>query len=175
MSKRLELTGQKFGRLTVIKFSHINENVHGCWKCKCDCGNEKIIVGFRLKSGVTKSCGCLNWDQQRLPEGVAARNRALNSHKANAKARNLDHDLTDEQILALHKENCYYCGSPPSNVQQSKNGLYTYNGIDRVDSNIGYTIGNSVPCCSNCNYSKRDRSYEEFKAWIKQTHSHLNL
>ena len=76
-----DLTGQKFGRLTVIKrdierdFGELKEkgtrrgNVH--WLCKCDCGNEKLssVVGWQLKSGHTQSCGCLN------SEITAERNR----------------------------------------------------------------------------------------------------
>ena len=58
-TKRLELVGQRFGRLTVIAFSHIGHNRNSCWLCKCDCGVEKVIAGNNLKKGVTKSCGCL--------------------------------------------------------------------------------------------------------------------
>ena len=60
MSKRTEdLTGQKFGRLTVLSFSeYIKRRAH--WNCLCDCGNEKVIRGSSLKSGHTTSCGCLD-------------------------------------------------------------------------------------------------------------------
>lgn len=56
---RSNLIRQKFGRLTVIKFSHIGEHRNSYWICKCDCGNEIIISGNHLKSRITKSCGCL--------------------------------------------------------------------------------------------------------------------
>lgn len=58
--KLLDLTGKTVGRLTVIKFAGFNNTPHSFWLCKCDCGNEKIIRGYSLKSGNTKSCGCLN-------------------------------------------------------------------------------------------------------------------
>jgi len=56
--KLIDLTGQIFGRLTVISRS---ENKHGraYWRCKCECGNEKDVIGKELKSGNVKSCGCL--------------------------------------------------------------------------------------------------------------------
>lgn len=61
MSKRLELTGQKFNRLTVKSFHHIT-NGKAFWLCICDCGNETISLGHEVKSGKIKSCGCLHKD-----------------------------------------------------------------------------------------------------------------
>ena len=60
MSKRLDLTGKRFGKLIVLSFSH-SEKGFTYWNCKCDCGNEKIIRGTYLTSRTkpTKSCGCL--------------------------------------------------------------------------------------------------------------------
>ncbi len=49
-----DLTGKKFGRLTVLKYAGSSK-----WECKCECGNTKIIRGDSLRSGNTKSCGCL--------------------------------------------------------------------------------------------------------------------
>jgi len=181
MRKRLELIGQKFGRLTVIKFSHIDKSGHTYWKCKCDCGNETIVQGSSLKNGNTKSCGCLYAEstvknrvagaaKYRLPEGVAARNHILHNHKKNAKRRNIEQTLTDEQILELHKGNCYYCGALPSNINSPKhgNGSYIYNGIDRIDNNKGYALANVVSCCKTCNYAKKDMSMEEFTVWLNR-------
>lgn len=54
-----DLTGQKFGKLTIMKFIVRNEKGHSKWLCECECGNEKIILGNNLKSGLTKSCGCI--------------------------------------------------------------------------------------------------------------------
>ena len=58
-----DITNQRFGNLTVIKRveDYINSNGRRavCWLCKCDCGNEKIIRGISLRSGLVSSCGCL--------------------------------------------------------------------------------------------------------------------
>jgi hypothetical protein len=57
--KVIDITGQKFNRLTVIERSHFkNKNTY--WKCICECGNETIIRGRAIRNGETKSCGCLN-------------------------------------------------------------------------------------------------------------------
>lgn len=55
----IDLTGKKFGRLIVLKRAE-NKGTKTAWLCKCDCGNEKIVSGDKLKTGNTKSCGCLN-------------------------------------------------------------------------------------------------------------------
>lgn len=54
-----DLTGKKFGNLLVIERAGSDRNKNALWKCKCDCGNEKIVVANRLRSGETRSCGCL--------------------------------------------------------------------------------------------------------------------
>lgn len=59
MSKLIDLTGQKFGKLTVIERDKSFVKVVR-WVCKCDCGNTKTIRGYCLKDGTTQSCGCLS-------------------------------------------------------------------------------------------------------------------
>ena len=58
MSKRLDLTGKKFGRITVIQYAGKSKCNHIQWKCKCDCGKEIIVTTGHLRSGHTQSCGC---------------------------------------------------------------------------------------------------------------------
>lgn len=53
MGKLKDLTGMKFGRLTIIEYVGNSK-----WLCRCDCGNEKIIRGDRLKNGHATTCGC---------------------------------------------------------------------------------------------------------------------
>lgn len=59
----IDLTGKKFGKLTVVKRqpNHITPSgqTKAMWLCLCDCGNETIVSSQDLKSGHTKSCGCL--------------------------------------------------------------------------------------------------------------------
>lgn len=54
-----DLTGQRFGILTVIEFVGNNEYRASMWRCICDCTNEIIARGEDLRSGKTQSCGCL--------------------------------------------------------------------------------------------------------------------
>ena len=57
MTKRLDLTGQKFGRLLILEFVKVKNSIT-YWKARCDCGNEVIVRGTCVKTGHTTSCGC---------------------------------------------------------------------------------------------------------------------
>lgn len=53
------ITGETFGRLTVIERRGSNKDWKPMWLCRCECGNEGVFQGKLLKNGTTKSCGCL--------------------------------------------------------------------------------------------------------------------
>lgn len=55
MGKIIDLTGQRFGKLTVLEFSHIHLGL-AMWLCECDCGKERIVNGNRLRKGRSQSC-----------------------------------------------------------------------------------------------------------------------
>jgi len=60
MSAKIDLIGQRFGRLIVLEEAGKTKGKRQkiVWKCKCDCGKEKSIIGDSLRSGSAKSCGC---------------------------------------------------------------------------------------------------------------------
>lgn len=53
------LTGRRFGWLTVLERAGFSRNNHAKWICQCDCGNKITVFATNLKKGYTKSCGCL--------------------------------------------------------------------------------------------------------------------
>lgn len=59
MSQRLEIIGKVFGRLTVEKYVGSNSHGQAVWECSCACGGRKNALGYLLKRGEVKSCGCL--------------------------------------------------------------------------------------------------------------------
>ncbi len=63
MNPRLELAGQRFGRLLVLAPAGCLKRV-SLWLCACDCGAVKTLRGYQLKAGRIRSCGCLRVDVQ---------------------------------------------------------------------------------------------------------------
>ena len=53
------MEGTRFGRLVVSKLHSRDANYNKRWECACDCGNTTVVLGDKLKTGNTKSCGCL--------------------------------------------------------------------------------------------------------------------
>lgn len=71
-----DIEGQKFGRLLVVEFSGRTTNRRLLWKCICECGREVVTEGISLRTGNTKSCGCLNRElaaQRKLTHGHSGR------------------------------------------------------------------------------------------------------
>jgi len=58
MAKHIDLTGQVFGRLTVLEYAGRDKRYNAKWLCRCTCGREKVIYACALKSGNTVSCQC---------------------------------------------------------------------------------------------------------------------
>lgn len=105
--------------------------------------------------------------------------------KNQAKRRGLEFNLSSEEFHSLATGNCFYCKREPHRWcyptvmlggRQGKKGYnlergVKYNGIDRLDSKLGYFTENSVTCCATCNMAKSDMSLEQFKEWIKSVYN----
>lgn len=63
MGQYNDITGQRFGRWTVLSYADTKKNQYKSqparWNVRCDCGSERIILGYTLRNGNSKSCGCL--------------------------------------------------------------------------------------------------------------------
>ena len=172
-----DLTGRTFTNLTVKGFSGIVAR-RSHWRCLCSCGRETFVDGSKLLSGHTRSCGCIRrgmaqpWHRKEY--GRSVRNRVVWQYRTNAKSRGVSFDLTDEEIDSLFASDCWYCGRPPSltATRPKSYGEFTYNGIDRIDSFLGYTMGNVLPCCMECNYRKSAQPQQEFLLWVRRVAEH---
>ena len=66
----IDLAGQRFGKLTVLRYSHSGRG-GAWWLCRCDCGKETTVTAAKLRFGLTKSCGCLRhrkWAKPKPPK-----------------------------------------------------------------------------------------------------------
>ena len=177
--------GETFNYLTIIEYIPIKKTYLNkergerivrvaYYKCRCVCGNEKIIASSSVINGSIKSCGC---KKKELCVNAVKKHyeifsdpverRLFGSYK---KEKRRIFSLSFDDFKKLVNSNCHYCGSEPfllrGNKTKSKTKLL--NGIDRIDSSIGYEINNCVPCCIICNRAKNAMSLEDFISWIKK-------
>jgi hypothetical protein len=174
----INLLNQRFDRLLVIRLDGTGKQ-GARWECVCDCGNIVVTSSYSLRRGQTRSCGCYQIEQTRnaarIEYGESAFNLLLGAYKKGAKKRGLEFSLSKEMFREITKQNCFYCGKEPSQIMSNKcnNGDYIYNGIDRIDSNLGYVDNNVVPCCYTCNFMKGSMKYADFYNAIIQIYNNL--
>jgi 5-methylcytosine-specific restriction endonuclease McrA len=173
--KTKDLTGKTFGQWTVLgKAGYVQrwKAKRGfLWLCKCACGTTAKVLTASLNNGTSKSCGNCISAEKSIAKLIFTR------YKSEAKARKRNFTLTLLELESLIFSNCFYCNAPPSNIKKGKRkipGHLHYNGIDRVNSKIGYIKENCVSCCYHCNLAKSDYSLKEFLTWIKRLRNNLD-
>ena len=177
----LDFTGRRFGMLTVLhRINELTDQAY--WMCRCDCGKEHAVRQTGFHNGTTGSCGCARTEAVRkalsLPVGEGSIRRAITALKQSAKRRRIIVELSDTEIRALFSLPCHYCGVSGSNslktyhigpraAELREQSVVRMNGIDRLDSDLGYAAGNVVSCCKHCNISKRERHVKDFAKWVR--------
>jgi len=176
------LVGRVIGMLKIISLEDIKKDNRGknikYYLCKCECGKDCIKNSRYLTERLDNNCGCVKskivteWGKNRaLPKGEAAFNNLYNKYITSASRRGYKFELTKEDFRYLTKDKCKYCGLEPSQSAYSngyKTSDYIYNGIDRVNNDLGYIKENVVTCCKTCNFAKRNMIEQDFKSWLKR-------
>lgn len=189
-----DLTGQRFGRLMVLKQTPTNKSKYAFWLCLCDCGKKVTVKGTNLRYKQT-SCGCGSWYSSRDHKQSLIK-WIVRMYKGGATGRFLSFELSDEEFIKIIQNPCHYCGfqgrdwgakwyqeklrriktrQTKCHDDSAKNISLIGNGIDRIINNQGYTIENCVPCCQSCNWMKKDLTEQEFLNHIKQISSYRKL
>lgn len=160
--KELDLTNQKFGRLTVLEKAY-SKNNKTYWRCLCECGKETIKMGHAIKSGHTLSCGCLHTEQlvnRSRTHGMgktkinyvwlemkARCNNPKHKRYKDYGARGISYQDTWEHFEAFYND--------------MKEGYAEGLTLDRIDNNKGYSRDNCrwVSTLTQ-NNNKRNNVYE---------------
>jgi hypothetical protein len=185
MANVIDLVGLSFGRLKVLSRNEVKGNRRQVrWDCVCKCKNTHTVTGESLRSGKSKSCGCLLKEARFVKNKNTDRELAMllliyspMKKRHRFKFKNEDY-INFDFFKKLSLSNCFYCGSIPYNTQSDvrylKDGtkliitdfILKYNGIDRIDSLKGYENENVVSCCKNCNSAKMQLTILDFKNHI---------
>jgi hypothetical protein len=174
--KKRELIGKKIDRITVINFIGTDNHEKLLWKVRCDCGAEfEAVTGYirRRQNAARFACNsCL----RKKKDKEWFWSYRIAEMRSNAKSRGLQWALSDEQAQAIMQQSCSYCGSSPTersrNRQDKDRSMVTVSAgsIDRVDSDLGYSEGNCVPCCDRCNQMKSDLATNDFMDWSQRVY-----
>lgn len=151
MTALKDLTGQRFGRLTVIERD--GSDTQGCatWLCRCDCGTECVVTGAKMRKGNTKSCGCLHDDLSRVRMTIHGKSHTrLNNVWLAMKSR--CYRQTDKNYNRYGGRGITVCNEWRNDFQafydwsvahgyneNAPNGQCT---IDRIDNDKGYSPDN---------------------------------
>lgn len=150
--KTLELVGKIIKGVKILDVLK-EENQRSKYKCICICGKEFTTNTDGISLKYIPLCGC---KKRKWGSRIQSDSCSFSQYKSGAYKRNLEFKLNIIQFTSIIKENCLYCTGRNSGSQ---------NGIDRIDSNIGYAIGNVIPCCAVCNRGKNNMSIEDFLNW----------
>jgi hypothetical protein len=147
MSRLIDLAGRKFHRLQVIQRAAPGNFGQPRWLCRCDCGNESIVQGAELRSGGTKSCGCLQ-KEAASKTGKAARTHGMSfSHEYSCWSSMIDRCLYPKhnaypQYGGRHIKICDAWRSFQGFIDDMRNAPSTDHTIERIDNNGDYEPAN---------------------------------
>lgn len=186
MSKRgngfKDITGQKFGRLTAIEYSHSNAKGKAYWKYVCECGEEGVCVGWYLSTGrwtqckscIKKTC-YLEGTKNPKWQGVGDLSKTYwFSVVSGAVSRNFDITISMEEAWSLFLLQNKRCALSGVELKMSPSSRHIRNGytehtasLDRIDSSQGYIPGNVQWVHKAVNKMKMCLSQKDLILWCK--------
>jgi len=161
-----DISGNKYGKLTVLDERVKSERGELLWVCECECGEKCNVTSSDLRRG--RSNYCINCNNAKSYQSTLS--CLVGGYRRGAEKRGLDFNLTATEFDKLITQNCHYCGVEPIQYYHKKNMVVgiTYNGIDRIDNSVGYELDNCITACKFCNFAKSRWSLDEFLTWLNK-------
>lgn len=184
MSKLIDLTGQRFGRLTVVSRTENTPQGKARWDCQCECGKKASgVIGTHLRSGHTISCGCVQ--KEGFHETISKHNQSgtrIYEIWAGMKKRTTNANRKD---FKYYGERGVEVCSEWENDFEAFYGWALQNGyannltLDRKDNNKGYSPDNCrwISQKEQCNNKRNNRiiSYNRTKKTLSEWSQILNI
>lgn len=174
------ISGQQYGPYLAIEETvrQNKKSIERLWRVKHLITEKETIMRPSYLINVAK-----RYDDKILNEEtqIGLKNYLFKNCKRGSEIRGHDFKLTIEDFKIIIGKDCHYCGEKP---QKSSNKIlitrgnineppFYYNGIDRLDSKIGYQLDNCVPCCGTCNYMKHTLTTNDFFNQIEKIYFKL--
>lgn len=141
----IDLTGQRFGRLIVIERAESRSN-QTYWKCRCDCGNEKVVDSYNLRKGLVKSCGCC---AKGFPSHITHGLKNTKTYHTWTKIKGRCFDVNNNRYEYYGRRGITVCAAWKDDFQAfydyvSKLDHFNEQGysLDRIDNNGNYEPNN---------------------------------
>lgn len=183
--RKFDLLGKTFNNLKVLSSAKSSKHGHSKWWVECNCGRREkfCVTGDNLIRSRVIQCKLCKLEKigksrlnapKRIPTYESALNEMYSNYRYHAKKRNYVFELTKIDFKNIVELSCYYCGILSG--RQLKTGIkkqysWNVNGIDRLNNKIGYTISNSVACCSLCNKMKGTLTKDSFIEQAKKIYN----
>lgn len=162
--------------MALILIKNLNKNDkygNKIWLCQCSCGKLSKHVGYQVRNGNIKSCGCKRKGRKYGHGKLTGKRMLYSTYKHGAKVRKIIFKLSFKYFVKIISQNCLYCNSEPE-IRIRHRYTFLSNGIDREDSKKGYVRGNVIPCCKICNKAKNDLSPQVFRLWAEKIANNIN-
>jgi deoxycytidylate deaminase len=173
----VDLTGKKFGKLTVIRKTDKYTKTRGTiWECRCDCGNVIELPSNSLTSGNNITCSKKNeFHQQKYIEYGEIPVSHITHIKNNATKRNLLYNVSADYLWDLFLKQDRKCAlshieiyfTDNVNISFGKSENNTTASLDRINSSKGYIEGNVQWVHKTVNKMKSNMEDDEFREWCR--------
>ena len=143
----IDMAGQRYGRLLVLSPTEYKRGCHAKWFCRCDCGNELVVIGINMRRGLSKSCGCFE-RQANLEDNIISYSKKTITSNGQKKRYGKESIVWRMSVYERDSYKCQCCG----NVGGELNAHHILSWADYPKER--YDVNNGITLCKECHKFK---------------------